>query len=99
MARAPDPPVQVRRLLAVSKLNARPFEEAWTEALRRALFPHDSHHRHAYMEALTATKEAFRAGYEGREVPGGPQLLGIVDALARPDQSSWVGANRRTDAA
>jgi hypothetical protein len=90
MPRAPDPPIQIRKFLSVSKRIGMPFDAAWERALGRTIFPHDRVERHAYREAVDATKEAFRLAYHDHDVPGGRAALGLGATLEQTDQTSHV---------
>lgn len=63
-----SPAVQLRALLNVSRKNDVEFEEAWSLALSRVRWPHDTVHRREWKTVLEApsAREAWRTAYAGQ---------------------------------
>jgi hypothetical protein len=76
-------------LLATALLYARrrglPFEEAWEEALP-TVYPNDSAMRTQWRDALTGTKEEWRAAYEGRPTAFSRAAPALLPVLSGGDQ-------------
>ena len=59
--------MQLRRALAEARLAGESFSEAWERIFPRGLvYPHDTHARRAWKEALRATRAEWEAAYDGR---------------------------------
>jgi hypothetical protein len=88
----------VRMQLAVDRRAGVPFEEAWEYATRGAKYDHDTTHRREQKQALEDTKWAWELAWRREEIPGGPALAALADALALFEDRApvappeWAGA-------
>jgi hypothetical protein len=87
MPQHPEPPVQLRRLLEVSRRQHLTFDEAWEAAFRpgRIRWPHDTTHRRQWKAIIAAQREVWEGAYFAEaEIPGGRALVLLADALRDP---------------
>lgn len=75
----PEPPVQLRQMLATAKRQGTPFELAWRTALTKVRWPHDTSTRLGQKAAIAEMEWAFRRGYHDQDVPGGRVALALAD--------------------
>lgn len=87
--RHPDPPIQMRRYLAVAKRAGVEFDTAWRWADQRTVYPGTREHRDQYKAVIAETRGAFEAAYNDEEVPGG-------EACLRLAQTFWHEGNFTT---
>lgn len=88
MARPPTlwPPGDLRFGLAAARERGLDFDQAWAEAWRTVRWPRgggsdDPSSATAWRKALRATREEWRAAYEGRESRGGAAAAALLDGL------------------
>src|SRR4051794_1389915 len=94
----PDPPVQMRGMLAVSKRQAVPFDDAWRGAWRQVKWPHPTEDRRAYKAILDEHRDAWRAAYEDEPAAPGlavlarlAELLELFEERSRSAPPQWAG--------
>jgi len=81
-----SPAVQVRLFLTVGKRQGIAFDEAWTWALARCRWNHDTALRREWKEILDEMKPIFASAYENGEMPAGARaMIALADALRDAD--------------
>jgi hypothetical protein len=89
----PSPEVQLRAILADARRRGIGFDEAWFFALgapsvaeKGVRLPHATEQRRPWLDAFDATREEWRAAFEGRDTALSVALREI-EARSLPDSS------------
>jgi hypothetical protein len=89
MKRKPRPCVRLRELLAASKAEGIPFDEAWPSALsqmtREKSWPHATIERRQWREALDASRPEYRRCYQD-EPSTFSNIVSAILTRAEPEQ-------------